>query len=340
MKKIILLFFFIFLLAGCYDNIELSDIAIINAIGIDYDNNNYIVTYEVLSDDLENKLSYTTKGEGKKLVEAFTSANYKVAKEPFFSHLKLVILSENAINDKLEEITNYLFSNNSIRNEFFMIVTDKSPEVILSHNDELEPVASTFIMNLLNTEKYNNSLVTNDNFEKIISKLYSNKQDIILNSITIKDNEISLNNSYIFNKYNFKNKLTDEESSLYNLLTRNTYSNIFTINNTSIKVDNSAVNIDISNNNLFINAFIEAEIIENNANIDLNHDYEQLIENNLVNFIKKLQTSKSDILGFQDKYYKKYNKSNHNLWEYADINTEIKVNIKENNIHEVNINEE
>ena len=50
MKKIIILLCLTFFLTGCYDNIELNDLAIISGVGIDYKDNQYYLTYEILSD--------------------------------------------------------------------------------------------------------------------------------------------------------------------------------------------------------------------------------------------------------------------------------------------------
>ena len=50
MKKIIILIVLIFLTSGCYDNIELNNLAIITGLGIDYKDDNFYLTYEILND--------------------------------------------------------------------------------------------------------------------------------------------------------------------------------------------------------------------------------------------------------------------------------------------------
>ena len=95
--KLIILTILMFFLSGCYDNIELNNLAIISGIGIDYHDDNYYLTYEILNDikTSENTTmkSYTIMGKGKNLPDAFTDANYKVGKKPYFAHLKIVILT-------------------------------------------------------------------------------------------------------------------------------------------------------------------------------------------------------------------------------------------------------
>ncbi len=324
MKKIIVLIIILFSLTGCYDNIELSNISIINAIGIDYKDNKYVVTYEIISDDKDNKLSYTITGESSNIIDAFTETNYRVAKEPYFAHLKLVIISENILNNNFKEVLDYLFYNNEIRDEFYLLVTDDNPENILNNVNNLEPVASNYITNLLNTEKYNNSIVSDDTFKIVMSKLLSNKEDIILNKITIKDNKIALDNSYMFNNYEYITTLNKNESSLYNLLMKSTTSTVISIdNNNAFKINKSKKDIDITKDEIIINLNLDIELL-NNSDINI----KKYINNELLLFINKLQDNNCDILGFRDLYYKKYNKDNYNLWKYANVIINTNINNK------------
>ena len=60
------------------------------------------------------------------------------------------------------------------------------------------------------------------------------------------------------------------------------------------------------------------------------YPFSKIIEKDIKNFIKLLQDNKSDILGFQEIYYKKTRKDNKDLWQVADIdvNVNLKVNTK------------
>lgn len=343
MKKIILLIITCFLLSGCYDNIELNDLAIVSSIGIDYQNNNFILTYEILNDvqTKENSanLSYTITDKGKNIANAFTNTSYKTGKKAYFSHLKIAIISEEVAKNKLKEITDYLLRNIDITDQFQLIIAqDTIPEEILKHNSEYFPVVGELLSDLLENDKYNNNLAISDSFQKHIGKLSSGRQDIILNSVTIKNNEITLSNSYIFHNYNSVNCLSLLDSSIYNLLSKNTFAVEFqNKDNFTIKINNSMTKIDIKHDKIIINTKLEAKIIENDNNYNLKDfkvyqklekDFTKIIKNDIKKFIKILQKNKSDILGLQDKYYKKYRVKNNNLWEHAQIN--VKVNLKIN----------
>lgn len=355
MKKIFILLLLVLMCSGCYDNVELDNLAIINGIGIDYVDNKYILTYEILNDtktqNNEAMLSYTVTGSGRTISEAFTNTNYKVSKKSYFAHLSLVIVHKNVLNEKLENITDFLLRDTNIRSKFKLVGTsNNTPEEILKNNSDNHPVVSEQIVDLLDNEVYNNNIVNNDSFTDIASKLISKKHDVIINSISLENDEITLSDSFILKEYNYQNTLSKENSAIYNLLTKNVITAEFQKNYenglVAITINQSDSSMDIKSDKIIINTDLEAKIIQNEAGFDLtkddeykklNQEFEKIVKENIYTFIKTIQENKSDILGLQDIYYRKYKKDNHNLWESADIN--IKVNLKINTkgfIFEVN----
>ncbi|MBE6156499.1 MAG: Ger(x)C family spore germination protein [Firmicutes bacterium] len=346
MKKILILLSFIFLLTGCYDNIELDDLAIITGVGIDYKDDNFYLTYEILSDTKTEEntalLSYTVSGSGKSISEAFINTNYMVSKKAYFAHLKVVVISEQIINGHFNEITDYILRDTNIRSEFKVVVANGiSPEEVLKNNSENHPVVSEVIVNLIDNEKYNNNLVIGETFKQIVAKLISDNYDVILNTVSIKDKQIAIDNSYILKKYNYQTTLSKQDSALFNMLTKNItameFDKKYDNKNVTISITSSDTSIDVNSNKIIINTNLEGKVIENNANFDLtkndayqklNKDFGILIEKDIKNFVELLQANESDILGFQEIYYKKTRKENKELWKHADI--EVKVNLKVN----------
>jgi len=346
LKKIFILISIIFLLTGCYDNIELDDLAIITGVGIDYKNNKFKLTYEILSDtkteDNTALLSYTVSGSGKTISEAFINTNYKVSKKAYFAHLKVLVLSESIINGHFEDITDYILRDTNIRSEFKLVVANNtSPDKILKNNSENHPVVSEVIVNLIDNEKYNNNLVIGETFKQIVAKIISNNYDIILNTVSIKDKQITIDNSYIFKNYDYQNTLSKKDSALYNLLTKDIKSMEFDKNfekgNVTITITKSKPSIEVTGSKIKINCDLEGKILENNAKFNLkdtddykmlNHKFSKIIKKDIISFIELLQENESDILGLQEIYYKQFRKDNKDLWQNADIL--VKVNLKIN----------
>lgn len=346
MKKIILILIISLFVTACYDNIELDDLAIVSGVGIDYKDNNFHLTYEILSDtktdDNTALLSYTVKGSGKTISEAFINTNYKVSKKAYFAHLKVLIISEEIINGHFDKITDYILRDTNLRSDFKVLVSNNtSPYEILKSNDKNHPVISEVITNLIDNEKYNNNLVIGETFREILAKLISNNYDVILNTISIKDKEISIDDSYIFKNFNYQNTLSKQDSSLYNMLTKDItaieFDKDYEKGNVTISINSSNSNIEVTKDKIIINTNLEGKILENNANFNLkditsykklNDDFSKLIEKDIKNFIKLLQENESDILGLQEIYYKSTRKENNGLWKSCDI--EVKVNLKIN----------
>lgn len=348
MKKIIVLIISVLLLTGCYDNIDLNNLAIITSVGIDYIDDNFYLTYEILNDiKTENNtamLSYTLSGSGKNISEAFEDVNYKVGKKPFFDHLKIVILSESIINGQLDKITDYLIRDTNIRDEFIMMVAhDVSPEDILKNNSDNNPVVSDLIMNLIDNEKYNNNLSVKEFYQHILVKFISKEIEAVLGSVTIKDGAISLDNFDIFRGYNYTSTLSKNESSLYSFLTQNVFSlefsKIYDDNTVTINITSSKPSINVTKDEINIKLDLSAKILDNSANLNLkkqetykklDDDFKKIIEEDVIKFIKVLQENKSDILGLQEIYFKNTRKKNKGLWEKAKVNVDVdlKVNTK------------
>ena len=348
MKKIIILLIGVFLLTGCYDNVELNNLAIVSGVGIDYYNDEYYLTYEILNDiktdDNTTMKSFTAEGHGKTISEAATDVNYKVGKKPYFAHLKIILFSESVVKDKLDKISDYLLRDANIRDEFMAIVTkDVSPKEILTHNSDNNPVVSDLITKLIENEQYNNNLAVTETFQNIVAKLAGNNYDIVLNSITLNNDEISLDEFCLFNGYKFKSYLDKNNSPLYNLLTKNVFSLEFIKEyekgNVTINITGSSTDIKVTKDKIKIHAKLEGKILENNPDFDLknektyqklNKDFDEVITKDITNFIKILQKEKSDILGLSDIYYKNTRKENHNLWLNADIkiDVDLKINTK------------
>lgn len=346
MKKIIILLSLIFLLTGCYDNIELDDLAIVSGVGIDYKDDNFYLTYEILSDtktdDNTALLSYTVSGSGKTISEAFINTNYKVSKKAYFSHLKVLVLSEEIINGHFDKITDYILRDTNLRSDFKVLVSNNTnPEEILKNNDKNHPVVSEVITKLVDNEKYNNNLVIGESFREILAKLISDNYDVILNTISIKDKEISIDNSYIFKGFNYQNTLSKQDSSLYNMLTKDItaieFDKVYDKGNVTISINSSDSSIEVTKDKIIIKTDLEGKILENNANFNLkdtdtykklNKDFGTKIQKDIKNFIKILQENESDILGLQEIYYKSTRKDNKDLWKTSDI--EVNVNLKIN----------
>lgn len=344
MKKIILIIVSLFFVTGCYDNIELNNLNIITSIGVDYKDEEFVVSYEVLnsqkSTDSITMSSYIESGSGKTISEAFNSASRKIGKKPYYAHLKIVIISDKLDDKSLEELMEYLIRKNNIRDEFYIAVTYDEPKKLLKSSTKEIPVIGIEAVDMLENSLYDNNIAITETFEKLYSKALGKKSDMIMSTFDIAGTNISLSGASVFHNYKLVDKLTIHETSIYNMLNNKTKGTLFTKEYDkgfiSINIFDSKIKYTIKDNKIVIKGLVTGTVIDNTKQINLksdksyqkmNKDFSTVIENNIKVFIKKLQKLETDVLGLTEIYYKKTNETNYHLWKYLDIDVDIDVKI-------------
>ena len=121
--KLILLFLVIFLSTGCVSYTELNELGIIDMILIDKDNDNYLVTINMITptyDNLEEKKTYQASGEN--LDKCLNELYLKTTKRIAFSHLELMALTPNLDKTDYDEIINLFLNRVDSRNSFSTVI--------------------------------------------------------------------------------------------------------------------------------------------------------------------------------------------------------------------------
>jgi len=347
-KKIIIIIFLILFISGCYDYVEINNLVIISGIGIDYNNEKYIVTIEALYNEENNESSAkgkTVTRSGKTLTDAFNNISLTLDKEPYLAHLKVIVISTEIANNHMNSLFDFFLRNNQIRNIFNVVIADNSsPKEILETTDKTFKVSSEKIKDLLENNQYSNYISKNTYFKKIVSDYLSKEKNITLSSIKKTENTLSLGNLYYFDNKKIKGKLTDNEASILSLLDNKKLQSYFKYkckNNkyVVINVYNNKPKIIINKNEFIIKNNIEAEVIENDCNINLekninqkklSNKFENIINNKTEDFVNKIKINNADILGINNKYYLKYREKNKTYFKNANfkIKTNINVNKK------------
>lgn len=345
MKKIILLISLIFLLSGCMDYKEIDSLAYITAIGYDYVDDEFVVTYEVIENKKEGdtiKLeSYTATGKGKSNYISHLNAGKKVSKTPSFSHAFLMVLSTNVVGDKLKEVTDFILRNAQLNGEFNLVLTDDhTPEEILNNKTKEEPVASFYIYDYIVNNIYDYSFAVDFPFIKIGSLASSDKKDITASVMVIDDEKFSIKGSALFDGYNIKYITNREEANIYKTLT-DKRNKLYLLNeikgkNLETLTNFIKVNYDVTANNIKINIEGESELKTVPDTIDIHEEktypelinkLEKTIKEKVTDYIYLLQRTKSDVLGFAKNYHIKTRKHNKDLWTVANVDVNVTISI-------------
>lgn len=345
MKKILIIILTLLLCTGCFDYKEINDLAIINAIGVDYEDDEYIITLEILNDQIDKDsskiTSYTKVGHGKNLTSAIENAADKLSKQLIFNHIKLMILSKSIIEEKFENIIDLFLRNTYFRENFYVIsATKNKPETLLNHTTNEAPIASTAITDTLESIRYSSNTNVLKKFDEIVEEVITYGIDTCFSNITLKDNEFIVDGMSIFNNYNYKGNLNNEYVKIYNLLTDNFDRPTYTINYDNLSfttaINNGKINTEIKSGTINATGNLMGRIIDNDPKYNIrdpknleriDNDFTNLLNKKIFEFIKVLQDNNSDILGITRNYYKKTRTKDKDYWLKLDIKSNIKFNI-------------
>jgi len=359
MKKIIILFLSIFFLNGC-SYVEINDLAIASALGIDYENNEFKLTAQIL--DIQSSESGMTQqkaiiyeSSGPTIAKAVRNFSTRYPKNVYFGHLEFLVISDKASQEKLDDIFDFILRAPEVRSSSFVAITNNqtAKEILNPKNEKEGSFPTEEIKSMLMDATKRNGTVNDITFEEFLSFHLKTGIDPVIPLIkTIENKGMSSSSTIIEELVPIKtNKvfepLDTKESIAYNTINNNytdiVITSIYKSKNFSALIYNPNSSIEVkleSSLKVNINVNIESKINEIDTKIDLNnkkiHDEikdkinKELREyiNSLINYSKE---NNVDILGLGNMIYKNYNNEykkykDKNLYEIADFN--IKINNK------------
>ncbi len=353
MKKIILITL-LFLLTGCYDYKEINDLAIISAIGIDYKNDEYVITLEVFNDQIDKDnpkvKTYTKTSSNKSLAKALQNTEDKLSDQANYTHVKLMILGENIVDGRFDTIVDYFMRSTYFRENFYVVSSlDTEPKKLLENTTEENPIASTGIINMLENLNYSSNNAVLKSFDQIIKEILAFGKDTCFSNITLDDKQVKVDGLAIFDKFAFKAKLDNDYATIYNILSNTFYRPIFSKEYDdkyfSIAIGEGKIDLATNTKEIKINGELFSKVMDNEPNFSirdlntlkkLNNDFQNLINKKLRDFIKILQEYKSDILFLGENYYQNNRIKEENFWVNLDIVSDVSFYIsKKGLIYEV-----
>ena len=355
MKKIFFLIIFIFFLTGCYDYQELNSRAIVSGIGIDYKEDEFEVTLEILntkkseSEQENTEKTYYVVGSGKTIAEAILTANLKVSKDPYYSHLKVMVISEDVAKGKLQEIVDYLLREPNIRNIFIPVLAEgTSSNSILKTISKANPVSSEAIENLVENNKASNHIALDMDFEKFIDSLVDLRKDAVINTIKKEEDQLVLGGIATFKGYEYKNILNEEEAALYMVLKNKSDSSYVKTKCDSREdkyimihlYENRNTDIEFKEDKILVKSNLKASIIEDECGFDFRNPesypkvqelFDSVLKDKFHELLLKLKKDQTDILGINEANYKNERKELTD-WYQKDVDVQLSLDINKNGL--------
>lgn len=326
------------ILTGCETHREISDLGMVSAMGIEKIDNKYLISVQVANIKKSTKMGTDNsskvtlyKGIGKTSFEAIRDVSNKSSKKLYFPHIKLIILSDEIINENPKQIIDFFTRDNEGNmNAYILVSTKNKPSEILSTITSFEDVPAEYIYNslLLSKDNYGNTNVLT--FEDYVNYLIKAGIDPTFTKISLTNNKKIKNNTEILNEIElptyiklgnilvFNNKklteLNEEESMVLNLLKNNSSNSTISLkcdNNKyyTLELANSSSKIDFNSkkDEISINLNLTYNISEYNCSENLldkqnlnniKDNISNKIKYNVNSLIKKQIEYKSDFIGF------------------------------------------
>ena len=230
--KIILILVLTILISGCSYK-ELNDLAIASALGIDYENNEYIISAQIMElkkqekEDTSSALIYL--GKGKTISEALRNISLKYPNYLYLGHLELIIIGKGEITHGINNSLDYFIRTSDARNDALILVSTKNKayEIINPNEETKEEFPVKDIVTTIRNSKERNGLVIEKNYEELINDYLERGISQILTTIENEKDENDnykdtiLSNIAVFEKGKYVKDLDKESAISYNLINNN-----------------------------------------------------------------------------------------------------------------------
>lgn len=373
MKRIKFLILLLPLLSGCYNYRELNELGITTAVSIDYKDNNFYVIAEVINPIKQQDASSSNNSpfvnynsSSSSLQDAFRKVVLESPRQLYAAQLEIIVLSEEVVNNHLEEVLEYFARDPESRTEIKIIVakTEDSTKAITLQT-LLTSLSSSNIINSLDLQSKVLGMSYPVTLNELLNMYIDPYLEVVLPSMTLYGNYeigdekenittsspkaiVKIDGSTITKDNKILGYLDLEESKILNLINgklketiikMNYYDGYIIFEPNRIKVSRE---LDIKNNVIKINisGYSKTKEIQSNINVKdpkeveklnkaLNMELEKKITDTFNSIREKYGT---DVFGFQELYYRtnyKYFKENCTNW-YEDIYPKIKLEVKAN----------
>ena len=373
MKRIKFLIFLLPLLSGCYNYRELNELGITTAVSIDYKDNNFYVIAEVINPIKQQDASSSNNSpfvnynsSSSSLQDAFRKVVLESPRQLYAAQLEIIVLSEEVVNNHLEEVLEYFARDPEARTEIKIIVAKTADSTkAITLQTLLTSLSSSNIINSLDLQSKVLGMSYPVTLNELLNMYIDPYLEVVLPSMTLYGNYeigdekenittsspkaiVKIDGSTITKDNKILGYLDLEESKILNLINgklketiikMNYYDGYIIFEPNRIKVSRE---LDIKNNIIKINisGYSKTKEIQSNINLKdpkevkklnkaLNMELEKKITDTFNSIREKYGT---DVFGFQELYYRtnyKYFKENCTNW-YEDIYPKIKLEVKAN----------
>lgn len=150
------------LLSGCWDRIEINDLAIVLATGIDYEDGKVQLTSQIFiprkasagdssgSGGSPSGVTMIRTAEGLTIAEALNRLQRKVPRNMFWGHCEVIIISEQAGKRGIREYIDFFLRYPQFREHAYVFSSERAAKDILALLDPLERSSAESLREMAN----------------------------------------------------------------------------------------------------------------------------------------------------------------------------------------------
>ena len=321
-KKIFILITILLLTTSCNSYTELNDLGITSMLGLDYQNEEFIVYTTIIADrdNQENKDKYKTyHATGKTLEEAFENIYIQNSKKIYLSHMNLLVITESLINSQLTTMIQHFLTNNEYRNNFQIVTLKSNLEKLFN-----QEITAEEINKLITINQKESGTTRSIDFETFLKDILINHNTVIP---TIKlEDTISIEGFTLIKDNRIYDFLSNDDAILYNYLTDEIEKTSFH----GITVYENETIITTKKNNIEI---IITSTIDNQP-----ENYKKELKKALLKLLTTYQQKQYDLLKLEYKIYQNdysYYTKTKDILNQLNFHIKIHPTIKNNYLEEV-----
>ena len=224
-KIIAAVFLICLLFTGCSERNDLSDLSIVEGMGIDYIDDKINVTVQTLNlskegsgaEALSGNVTMNTSGQGSNISSAIENATQKLSKKIFFGQNRIIVFGMGMAESYIDKNIDYLLRSSDSRSDVKICIAEEEASKVMEskENNALVPAESiTSLLAMGEESGFGASVTTNE-----LLNLYLDKtSDIYLPVVKAEKDSVSVAGIAIYNKQKLVSVLDKNESFGYLML--------------------------------------------------------------------------------------------------------------------------
>lgn len=332
MKKILLIFSLL-LLTGCYDYRELNDNKIVSSLIIDYKADKYVVNLEILNtSETASAGSNFIEASGKNFLEALENAKSGIDGEPFYSNMNALFISKDLANKGIDNILDGFARNIEIRKDFYIFIAEDIDRLLEYSPIPRESLGAKVKKNY-NTSLEKTGLFNTSQFRDVLYS-YLRDETFMLASVDVKDDNIFLEDNYVFKNVKLNTELDNYVAIFKNMFKGQNKTFLFggeeayEIHEYKLKADVKKGKITLSLTGLAkLKNMVHSDSLSDKDLDSISKDISNKLKKKLEDVIDYSIKNDVDVLNFNNIYYLHYPKDvTMDTWK--NLNYDVKVDIK------------